>query len=1039
MTVELTVLSRVAYRGKEITGPRLRALLALLAGEQNGCGTGRLVDSLWPDDQPDNPTKALQILVSRLRAQLGDGLIDRTPTGYRLALDESQVDASAVLLHAGAAAKHARAQDHAHALEEAEHGLALWDGPPKTGETRDPLADLRAERAVTYRTLTRARALALARLDKHGEAVGPLTDLAAEYPRDEEILLELIRAEAEVRSPAAAMTRYDAYRRVLRDELGADPGAALKNAYQELLQDEQPAVQHGVAHEPNPLLGRDADLDAIATLLSAARVVSVVGPGGLGKTRLAHAVSRASTKRTVHFVSLAGLAPDGDVAAKVAAAVDTVELPLAGSGGIAGVVKSLGAGALLVLDNCEHVLAATADLVAALVAMARDLRILTTSRAPLGLSSESVYLLPELDQTTMEELFRQRATAARPGVDLPDAPVAELCARLDGLPLAVELAAARVRVLSVAEINRRLADRFALLRGGRRDAPERHHTLAAVVDWSWHLLDADNQAAFRALSVFPGGFTAEAADHVLGRDSFDTLEHLADQSLLKVADTPTGARFRMLETIRAFGEARLAESRDTDRVIDGFLAWVVDLAARHHDGVFGPDPVPVADLLRAEQDNLRLALRHGLARGEGASVAAATAVLTALWTVDANYIWAASLTCEAAQLLAHYRPRPEHVELTRTATALSLVTALAVQTAGAARMLYALRRLPPAEPDTPIRAMATVLATPGVFAPDQAVLRALFDGGPRHVTALAGLLLSYLAEQDGDLPSAIEVCLPTLDTWATDATPWPWVLALARLGELTLRVERSEEALAYFTEGVRLLDEMGVPRDVVGLYWGVMLANLQLGNLDEAEYWLGRATADNAGTPAEGDEFETAGAFMFVLAARADLALARGRVDEGLKLWRRAAVAMPTVDGEPVPWAMEAHAGALGAHARFDRLDLVPELLAELPRALARMLANPLERPPVYVVERQLAGEMLVALGMADIAAGDTRSGARLVALAEQFKVLRGFRPTLTVADVRAAVENADGPAYADAVSEYAGLDRDGLRAAALAALRARG
>lgn len=1047
MTVELAVLSRVAYRGKEITGPRLRGLLALLAAEPNGCGTGRLVDGLWPEDQPDNPTKALQILVSRIRAQLGDGLVERTPAGYRLALAESQIDASAVLLHAAAAAKHARAGDHTHALAAAEAGLALWDGPPKPDEVRDPLADLRAERAVTYRTLIRARALALARLGKHGEAVGPLTDLAAEYPRDEEILLELIKAEAAARSPAAAMARYDTYRRTLRDELGADPGPALRQAHQELLQDEQPTVRRGVVHEPNPLLGRDDDLAAITNLLNTARVVSVVGPGGLGKTRLAHAVSWASTKRTVQFVGLASVAPDGDVAAEVASVVGAVDFTKVGSSVVAGIGEALGAGALLVLDNCEHVLAQTADLVATLVATARDLRILATSRAPLGLSSESVYLLPELDRPTTVELFRQRATAARPGVDLPDVPVADLCARLDGLPLAVELAAARVRVLSVAEINRRLADRFALLRGGRRDTPERHHTLQAVVDWSWHLLDADGQAALRALAFFPAGFTVAAADRVLGRDAFDTLEHLVDQSLLKVADTPAGARFRMLETVREFGLARLAESGDTDRVIDGFLTWVRDVAADRHDMVFGPDPIPAGDELRAEQDNLLLALRHGLSRADGASVASVVAVLATLWSVDASYLRAAALTDETAQLLAHYRPAPEQVEVTRTAVAVSLINALAVQTAGAARMLYVLRRLPPAPPDTPVRAIATVLATPDVFAPDHAVLDAMIDGGPPHVAAVAGLIRSYYAEHEGELSAAVEASERGFTAWATNATPWLWIMTLGRLGELTLRTERSEESLHYFSEGVRLLNEMGVPRDVVGVYWGMMLANLQLGHLDEAEHWLGRATADNAGNP-EDDVEADVGTFMFVLAARAELALARGDADSGLLLWRRASVARDAVElpevetsGDPDdlrPWALETQAGALAAHARFGRLDLVPELLAYLPGKLETLLRNPLERPPVYVVEHQLAGALLIALGMADIAAGDSRSGVRLIAIAEKFKFLPGFRPTTPTADVRAMVENADGPAYADAMSEYAGLDRNGLRAAALAALLAR-
>src|SRR5262249_37414312 len=265
----------------------------------------------------------------------------------------------------------------------------------------------------------------------------------------------------------------------------------------------------------------------------------------------------------------------------------------------------LGSGpALLVLDNCEHVLSGVAELVGALVAMTRDLRVLTTSRAPLGLSSESVYPLPELDLATSVELFEQRARAARPGVDLPRDTIAELCRRLDGLPLAVELAAARVRVMSVTELAGRLADRFDLLRGGPRDAPQRHRTLHAVVDWSWNLLEPDDRAAMRALSIFPGGFTSDAAAHLLGDD--EALEHLVDQSLLKIRDPSSGTRFRMLETIREFSSASREAAGETDRVIDDFLGWTRSFAVAQHDALHGPDPFTRIELIRAEQDNLVL-------------------------------------------------------------------------------------------------------------------------------------------------------------------------------------------------------------------------------------------------------------------------------------------------------------------------------------------------------------------------------------------------------------------------------------------------
>ncbi|HEX4908381.1 MAG TPA: BTAD domain-containing putative transcriptional regulator, partial [Actinomycetes bacterium] len=481
--VELTLLSRVAYRDQEITGPRLRGLLALLAGDlRTGCSTARLVEGLWPDELPEHPAKALQIIVSRARAQLGTDVIASTPTGYRLALTEDQVDTSAVLRSASASAARAQAGDHAAALAHAEAGLALWQGA-EGGDTGldDPVAALRAERASTYRSLVRARALALSRLGRHAEAADELAKLHRERPRDEEVLAELLRGEAATVGPSAALDRYEAYRRSLRDELGSDPGPALQAVHQQLLQGTSPVVRHGVAYEPNPLLGRDDDIAAVADLLRSVRVTSIVGPGGLGKTRLAQVVSRQAEQRIVHFVPLAGVASDDDVAGEVAAALGaggpgrTPSQRAVPTGVVAGIAAMLGPGpALLVLDNCEHVLRGAAELVRALVSMTKDLRVLTTSRAPLGLSSESVFLLPELSLPTTVELFGQRARAARPGADLPADAVEEVCRHLDGLPLAVELAAARVRVLSVAEIAGGLEDRFGLLRGGPRDAPQRH-------------------------------------------------------------------------------------------------------------------------------------------------------------------------------------------------------------------------------------------------------------------------------------------------------------------------------------------------------------------------------------------------------------------------------------------------------------------------------------------------------------------------------------------------------------------------------------
>jgi predicted ATPase/DNA-binding SARP family transcriptional activator len=1057
VTPELTLLSRVAYRGREVTGPRPRGLLALLAGDlRTGAGTARLVEGLWPDEQPEHPAKALQVVVSRTRAQVGADVIASTPTGYRLSLADDQVDASAVLLRAAAAARSAQAGDHAAALAEAEAGLALWEGPPDGADPGldDPLAALRAERASTYRSLARARALALARLGRYAEAAEPLADLVRERPRDEEALAELLRCEAATQGPSAALARFEAYRRSLRDELGTDPGPALQATQQQLLQGTAPVVRHGVAYEPNPLLGRDDDIAAVAGLLRGARVVSIVGPGGLGKTRLAQVVSRRAEQRTVHFVALAGVGADDDVADEVAAVVGAGESrrtpasqPVVPTDLLGGIAAALGPGpALLVLDNCEHVLGGAAKLVGVLVSMTQDLRVLTTSRAPLGLSSESVYLLPQLSLPTSVELFRQRARAARPGVDLPAEAVEEVCRHLDGLPLAVELAAARVRVMSVAEIARRLEDRFGLLRGGARDAPERHQTLQAVVDWSWNLLQPAGQAAMRALSVFPAGFTADAARQVLSHgDAADVprvLEELVDQSLLQVADTPTGARFRMLETVREFSTAHREAAGETDRVVDRFLAWARDFGIAHHDAPFGADPYAPLERVRAEQDNLVQAVRYGLARADGGAVAAASAVLGSLWTIDSNYARLTALAAETDRLLSHFRPGPKLVEVTRTALAMWTTYTFLLHGPRPARSLVALRRLPPAPPDTLIRAIAIVLGT----APEnRSALYELCDSDEPLVAGAANGVVSYYWENEGDPERALRAARRTLDAFGHGRFPYLEAAGHSRISELCLQLERGDEARRHLTAALPVLERFGARSDLVGLRWWLVLANLQLGAVDEAEHWLEQT---------ESLADEPVGALTYGCGIRAEILLARGEVEAGLRLWRRAVELLVNAEGpifdfddEPgqETWILEATAVTVVAHAQHGRLDLVEELTGALPDRLSAMLANPVENPPPYLMELPVSGGLLLALAMVDLDRGArtgderaARSGARMIALAERFRFPRNFQPTMSSARARQAAIHADRPAYDEAVSSYAGLGHEDLRAAALDALRAR-
>jgi predicted ATPase/DNA-binding SARP family transcriptional activator len=1032
---ELTLLPRVAHRGREITGPRLRGLLAILAADlRAGASTTRLVDGLWPDGQPENPTKALQILVSRARAQLGAGVITTTPTGYRLAVDEEHVDAAALLRHAAAAAEHSRAADHASALAAAEAGLELWDGSGDV-DTVDPVAELRRHRLGAVRGLRRVRVLALARLGRGDTAA--LAGLHRAHPRDEEVLLELLRAEAAGAGPSAALARYDTYRRAQREELGTDPGPALQAWAEDQLRGQAPAVRRGVVHEPNEMLGRDADVVAVGDLIRRSRVTSIVGPGGLGKTRLAHVVARQAEQKVVHLVALAGVGRADEVAGEVASALGLGESRHRATAGVdvlTGILGALGAGpALLVLDNCEHVLDGVADLVQVLVAMTRDLAVLTTSRAPLGLSSESVYPLPALTLPITVELFERRARAARPGVELPAGAVEELCRHLDGLPLAVELAAARTRVMSVGEIARRLDDRFALLRGGARDAPIRHRTLHAVVDWSWNLLDPDAREAWRALSLFPGGFTADAAAHLVDGDVHGVLEHLVDQSLLTVDDAGAGVRFRMLETVREFGAAHREAAGETPAAIDGLLAWAREFGTRHHAAPFGSDPVTAIARVAAEQDNLAFALRHGLERADGAAVAAVAAVLGGLWMLSFDHLRMESLVRETAGALSHFRPAPEHVEVTRTAVTLAVGTEFSLFGPRATRALVALRRLPPAPADTMVRAMAVVFAAaPDILGPDPVPLRRMCESPEPLLAGTAHCVASYVHAHANDPQAALRSAEATVAAFSVTEHPFMWVLARAQLVERLLLAGDAVAALPWMREMQRFLDGLGDTSDTFKIRWATALAHLQTGDLDEAERWLDEARPN----PATGVTFD--------VEVRAEIALARGDVDAGLALWRRAVARLRDTEGldlDPTglePWALEMHATSVVAHARHGRLDLVADIVTDLPHTLSAMLDTPVDRPPGYFVVYPLWGAFLLAQAMVELATGGcAAAAARMIALARRLHFSQ-MCPTMSAETAAELARGADGPAYDEAVSSYAGLDPAGLRRAAQELLRYR-
>ncbi len=429
----------------------------------------------------------------------------------------------------------------------------------------------------------------------------------------------------------------------------------------------------GVRAAPNPLLGRAEDLTALATLLHTSRVTTVLGPGGTGKTRVANELgARAAREQPVVLVELASVRADGGAAGEARGEIEAAIGAMLGLGDFARDPVLIRSGIrvelrqrlrdalserpmLLILDNCEHLVDAAAEVVADLVGSCDQLTVLTTSRSPLAITAEAVYPLAPLAidaaGSPATELFIARAKAVRPAARLNPEVVARLCHRLDGLPLAIELAAARVRTMSVEEIDTRLEHRFALLRSGDRSSPERHRTLHAVIAWSWNLLDEPQQIALRRLCRFPAGFTLEAAEFVAGGpevgDVVDAVAGLVGQSLLTVLeddrpdpDVSLPLRYRMLETVREFGEEQLAASRgggeartEADLVADRMCGWARDFALSAIRRYRDEDQVTLVLTVAAEIDNLTAVLRLAEERRDARTMYTVFPVAAMLWVM----------------------------------------------------------------------------------------------------------------------------------------------------------------------------------------------------------------------------------------------------------------------------------------------------------------------------------------------------------------------------------------------------------------------
>jgi len=599
-------------------GLRLRGLLARLALAPGRTVTAEaLVDDLW-DAEPAS-ANALQALVSRLRRALGPDLVATVPGGYRLEIGPADVDATRA---AGRLAEASHETDPAAARELVGQALALWRGPALADVRRLPFAGTAADRLDEQRAAAVERAAGLdLRLGHAAATLEPLTALLGEQPLRESAAAALARALHAAGRQADALAVLDRTRARLADELGVDPGEDLTTARMDVLR----GVSVQVDPLPRPVratppaaltsfVGRDADVTRLRELLETGRLVTLVGPGGAGKTRLAREAAPAAS-----FAELAPLTGPDQLAETVLAAVGTPELVIRQeehTEAVERLVVALGRReVVLVLDNCEHLVEAAAALAGTLLDRCPAVRILATSREPLAVPGERLHPVEALDESAAVRLFTDRGAAVARDLDPDDPAIPRICHRLDGQPLPIELAAARLRMLTPAEILIRLDDRFRLLTSGSRTVLPRHQTLRAVVDWSWDLLAEPERALARRLAVFSGGATADAADQVCGEgldDPFGTLAALVDKSLVvAVPGAPT--RYRMLETIREYARERLVAAGEERATAARHAAWTVALVERAEPELRGREQLRWLAVLRAEAGNITGALRRAVA------------------------------------------------------------------------------------------------------------------------------------------------------------------------------------------------------------------------------------------------------------------------------------------------------------------------------------------------------------------------------------------------------------------------------------------
>ena len=827
----------------DVPGARLRGLvtaLALDAGHVVPKAT--LVDWIWAERPPADATNALQRLVSRLRKALPDGTVEGHTDGYRLAVEPDAVDAVRFERLVG----RARTDGDPRRLREA---LALWRGAAlqDVGLLDSDAFDAAVTRLEGLRvTAMEDRFDAEISLGHGAELVTELTDLVAAHPMRERLVAALMRALVAAGRDSEALLVYERTRQALADALGADPSPGLSEVHVALLRGElgrrDEIRKTNLRAELTSFVGKDADVAAVRELIAGHRLTTLVGPGGSGKTRLATETARTLLGHLpdgAWLVDLATIGADGDVAQSTIAGLGLRDALLREAPNAEPTGRLIAAirerETLLILDNCEHVIESVATFAHRVLGECQLLRVLATSREPLGITGEALWLveplaLPEEDAGPGEiesspavRLLRDRAGAVRKDLGGDDdtlATMGRICRALDGMPLAIELAAARLRTMSVGQLADRLDDRFRLLSSGSRTALPRHKTLRAVIDWSWELLTDPERRVLRRLSVFSGGASLDAAERVCAGDAvearqvLESLTALTEKSMVVTEDN-RAPRYRMLGTVREYAEQRLAETGEADLARHAHLAFFTELVETAQPHLRRAEQLEWLATLEVDNGNIGAAMRAALAAGEAHGAMRLAAAAGWYWWLGGHKAEGRELIMAAVALRGEV---PDEIR----ATVFAWIVAFQVSGRGDhyqakdwIHQVYEInQRVHSRHPAVKLVAQLEGLSgAPEAFLP---AFEPLFIDEDPWVRAVARLRLGRMRimfgengrDADADLETALAELRAIGERWWTSFALTDLANRIAMRGEFAGACEYYEQAIAAITE-------LGATEDVV--------------------------------------------------------------------------------------------------------------------------------------------------------------------------------------------------------------------------------